>query len=112
MHLIHRSGAICILTSSFLLLLAEILFLVRAAASFVFCRLRVGKEWASADDFAIRVAFLGDEFVGGLAFFDPADDGFVESGGRGAGAAEAVIDAGREEQARELRRVLGGGLAT
>src|SRR5207302_2693129 len=41
---------------------------------------------------------------GGLGFFDPADDRFIEAGGLRAGAAEAVIDARNEEQAREFRR--------
>src|SRR6185503_6166047 len=68
--------------------------------------LGIRKERAGASDFPARVAFFRDEFFGGLAFLDPADDGLVKSGGRGAGAAEAVIDAGREEQARELRGLL------
>ena len=34
---------------------------------------------------AARVALLGDELVGGLAFFDPADESFVDAGGPRAG---------------------------
>ncbi len=76
----------CILTPFFPSLLApEILFLIRAAAAFVFRDLWIGEQRAGADDFAIRVAFFGDEFIGGLAFFDPADEGFVEAGGPRAG---------------------------
>ena len=58
-----------------------------------------------SDEFAGGVAFFSEEFFGGLAFFDPGDDGFVEVDGCGAGATEAVVDAGGEKEAGEF----GGG---
>src|SRR4030095_1759277 len=71
------------------LLALETLFLIRTAVSFVFRNLRIGKQRAGADHLAARVAFFGEKFVGGLAFFDPADDGSVEAGGACAWSAEA-----------------------
>src|SRR5687768_12811714 len=74
---------------SFSLFAPVILFLVRASASFVFRDLRIGEQRAGADDFAARVAFFGEEFVGGFAFFDPADESFNEAGGPRARSVEA-----------------------
>src|SRR5580765_5590873 len=84
----------------------EIPRLIRAAAPFVLRDLRIREERAGANDLAALVALLREKFLRGFAVFDPADDGFVESGGRGAGTAEAVIDTGDEEQASERGRLL------
>jgi len=62
--------------------------------------LRIGEQRAGSNDLPARVAPFSHELVGSLTCFDPADDRLHLPDGRRPSPTEAVIDARRQEQAR------------
>ena len=79
---------------------------VRAAGSSVLRDERVLAQRPRARDGARLIAPHGGQRVRRLAVLDPRHQCVEHAGGLRAGAAGAVRDAGREKEARELRRLL------
>ena len=84
----------------------EIGSLIGAAHALVYRDLWVGEQWASSDYLSVVIRQLGDETLGTLAIFHPADQGIHQSHWGRPRTNESVIDARHEKQPRELHRSL------